>query len=103
MSGGPNASVPIPQPDGSGGAGSYPSQLLGVLTGRAAAFLDGEIQRRFGSGLSENVAVDAQGRVRPESQPGTPADTKFVELAKNPATWAIVGGVLVVALLLLRR
>lgn len=102
MSGGPNASLPVPQPDGSGG-GAFFGRTLDLLTGRALMWVDGEISRRFGGGMTETVTVNTAGQVRPESQPGTPAPSTVSALLKSPTTWVIVGAGIALGILLWRR
>jgi hypothetical protein len=80
---------------------------LDVLAGIVKPVLDGEIARRYGggSGLADRATVNAFGEVRPAGQPATAGSfvSSVGDLVRNPWTWAAVGVVVGVGVLLARR
>lgn len=93
----------LPQPDASGGYGSYPQQLLGILTGGLQTVVLGEGLQRY------NFAFGADGRQYANTNEGVvsaaapassaaPAAEQAAAAALNP--WVIAAGFGVVVLVL---
>ena len=84
----------LPQPDASGGYGSYPNQLLGILTGGLQTVVLGEGMKRYGFAFGADgrqYANNREGVVDAAAPAATaPVAEKAAEAVANP--WVIVAG-----------
>lgn len=85
-----SAQNPLPAPDASGGNGTFPGPLQGVLTqGLNDTFVSAT---EFGLGaLNDRIAVAAQGFAQPAAAPSPAAGLGF---AISPMALLLIGGVI---------
>jgi len=97
----------ITQPDASGGLGSFPSVLRGVLAQGLPLIAAGELSKRYGYsfGADGQVSVNANDGIRPAAAPGSDVGSFAAagEYLRNPVVLVGLVALAVLAVVIVRR